>query len=384
MESIFLDYNGTTPIDPQVAEAMRPYIYEHFGNPSSSHMFGVGPKAALENARNQVAAMLGCEADEILFTSGGTESNNHAIRGVVSALTHQGNHVITSAVEHPAVLEVCRFVEKHGTTVTYLPVDRFGMVDPAHVEDAITSKTVLISIMHANNEVGTIQPIERITEIAKRHQVLVHTDCAQSVGKIPVNVDDLGIDLLSIAGHKIYAPKGIGALYVRRGVQIDELMLGAGQESGRRPGTENVIFSVALGEACTMVNKDLRDYSNHMKAMRDWLETRILSAIPGAQINGHPDQRLPNTSSFSFKGLKANEILDSLETVAASAGAACHSDSITISSVLEAMRIPMEFAMGTVRFSTGRYTTEEEIGKAADEVCRAVGRLARENVAMSS
>ena len=381
MESIFLDYNGTTPIDPQVAEAMLPYIYEHFGNPSSSHAFGVKPKAAVEHARSQIAAMLGCQADEIFFTSGGTESNNHAIRGAVSALAHQGNHVITSAVEHPAVLEVCRFLEKHGAVITYLPVDGSGMVDPVDVENAITSDTVLISIMHANNEVGTIQPIERISEIAKRHRVLVHTDCAQSVGKIPVNVDDLGIDLLSIAGHKIYSPKGIGALYVRKGVQVDQLQFGAGQESGKRPGTENVIFSVALGEACALVDQNIQEYSKQMKAMRDRLESQILAEFPGARINGHPEQRLPNTSSLSFQGLKANEILDSFEFVAASAGAACHSDSITLSSVLEAMKLPMEFAMGTVRFSTGRYTTEEQIDQAADEVCRVVGRLTQESAA---
>lgn len=377
MEPIYLDYNGTTPIDPQVAEAMLPYIYEYFGNPSSSHMFGEKPKLAMENARKQIASSLGCQSDEIFFTSGGTESNNHAIRGAVTSLAQRGNHVITSAVEHPAVVEVCRFLEKHGVTITYLPVDGFGMVDPVDVENAITPETVLISIMHANNEVGTIQPIERIAKIAKSHQVLVHTDCAQSVGKIPVNVDDLGVDLLSIAGHKIYAPKGIGALYIRKKVQIDQLMFGAGQENGQRPGTENVIYSVALGEAFAMVGKDLRNYSNHMKTMRDRLESRILSNVPGMRINGHPEQRLPNTSSLSFEGLKANEILDSFETIAASAGAACHSDSVTLSSVLVAMNVPIDFAMGTIRFSTGRQTTEEEVDAAADEVCRVVGSLSQ-------
>ena len=377
MELIYLDYNGTTPIDPQVAEAMLPYIYEYFGNPSSSHMFGEKPKLAIENARKQIASSLGCQSDEIFFTSGGTESNNHAIRGAVTSLAHRGNHVITSAVEHPAVVEVCRFLEKHGATITYLPVDGFGMVDPVDVENAITPETVLISIMHANNEVGTIQPIERISKIAKSHQVLVHTDCAQSVGKIPVNVDDLGVDLLSIAGHKIYAPKGIGALYIRKKVQIDQLMFGAGQENGQRPGTENVIYSVALGEAFAMVGKDLSNYSNHMKTMRDRLESRILSNFPGTRINGHPEQRLPNTSSLSFEGLKANEILDSFETIAASAGAACHSDSVTLSSVLVAMNVPIGFAMGTIRFSTGRQTTEEEVDAAADEVCRVVGLLSQ-------
>ena len=380
MEPIYLDYNGTTPIDPQVAEAMLPYIYEYFGNPSSSHMFGEKPKSAIENARIQIASSLGCQSDEIFFTSGGTESNNHAIRGAVTSLAQRGSHVITSAVEHPAVVEVCRFLEKHGATITYLPVDGFGMVDPVDVENAITPETVLISIMHANNEVGTIQPIEKISEIAKSHQVLVNTDCAQSVGKIPVNVDDLGVDLLSIAGHKIYAPKGIGALYIRKKVQIDQLMFGAGQENGQRPGTENVIYSVALGEAFAMVGKDLRSYSNHMKTMRDRLESGILSNVPGTRINGHPEQRLPNTSSLSFEGLKANEILDSFETIAASAGAACHSDSVTLSSVLVAMNVPVDFAMGTIRFSTGRHTTEEEVDAAADEVCRVVGLLSQRSL----
>ena len=380
MESIFLDYNGTTPIDPQVAESMLPYIYEHFGNPSSSHMFGTKPKDAIERARCQVASALGSRPDEVFFTSGGTESNNHAIRGTIAAAVHRGNHVITSAVEHPAVLEVCRFLELQGATVTYLPVDRFGMVDPHDVDEAITVQTVLISIMHANNEIGTVQPIRQISEIGRKHGVLVHSDCAQSVGKIAVNVDDLGVDLLSIAGHKIYAPKGIGALYIRRGTQIDELMQGAGQESGRRPGTENVIYSVALGEACALVEVNLKKYSGHMREMRDNLESQIVSKASDAQVNGHPDKRLPNTLSISFKGLKANEILDSLETVAASAGAACHSDSVTISSVLEAMKIPIEVAMGTVRLSTGRFTTEDQIDRAATEVLEAVDKLTPKRV----
>jgi cysteine sulfinate desulfinase/cysteine desulfurase-like protein len=254
------------------------------------------------------------------------------------------------------------------------------MVDPHDVDEAITVQTVLISIMHANNEIGTVQPIRQISEIGRKHGVLVHSDCAQSVGKIAVNVDDLGVDLLSIAGHKIYAPKGIGALYIRRGTQIDELMQGAGQESGRRPGTENVIYSVALGEACALVEVNLKKYSGHMREMRDNLESQIVSKASDAQVNGHPDKRLPNTLSISFKGLKANEILDSLETVAASAGAACHSDSVTISSVLEAMKIPIEVAMGTVRLSTGRFTTEDQIDRAATEVLEAVDKLTPKRV----
>ncbi len=377
MKPIYLDYNATTPIDLRVAEAMRPYIYDHFGNPSSSHVFGVTARKAVEKARQQVAEMLHCRIDELIFTSGGTESINYAIKGVARAYRRKGNHIITSAVEHPAVIDVCRHLEDNRCKVTVLPVDEFGLVNPEEVEEAISPQTILVSIMQANNEVGTIEPIQEITEIAHGHDVLVHTDCAQSVGKIPVHVDELGVDLLSVAGHKLYAPKGIGALYIRAGVELDKLIHGADHEMNRRAGTENVMQIVGLGEACELVTKNLSEFQEHMSKMRDRLENGLRERFPHVSVNGHPEKRLPNTSSISFKGLEANTVLSELVQVAASAGAACHSDSIDVSSVLEAMHVPMEYAMGTIRFSVGRYTTAEEIDRAIDEIVRVVERQAK-------
>ena len=375
MKVIYLDYNATTPIDPRVAKAMLPFIYEHFGNPSSSHVFGTVAKKAVENARRQVAEMLHAQVDEIVFTSGGSESNNTAIKGVAMAYRHKGNHIITSSVEHPAVTEVCRYLEEKGWQVTVLPVDGCGLVDPRQVEEAITPATVLITIMHANNEVGTIEPIEEIAEIAHRHSVLIHTDAAQSVGKIPVRVDELNVDLLSVAGHKLYAPKGIGALYVRRGVMLEKLIHGAGHEMNRRAGTENVIEEVGLGEACAMVRENLDAYRSHVRTMRDRIENGLKKRFPDLRINGHPEKRLPNTSSLSFRGMEANTILSKLEGVAASAGAACHTDHVEVSSVLKAMNVALEYAMGTLRLSVGRTTSEAEVDRAVDEISRVVQGL---------
>jgi cysteine desulfurase len=373
MEPIYLDYNATTPIDPQVAEAILPYIHQHFGNPSSGHIYGARAKMAVDEARGQVASLLGCQANEIIFTSGGTEANNYAIKGAVGAYQDKGNHIITSSVEHPAVIEVCKYLETRGCRVTYLPVDQYGLVHPKQVQDAITPRTVLVTIMHANNEVGTIEPVREIAEIAHQHGVLVHADCAQSVGKVPVLVDELGVDLLSIAGHKLYAPKGIGALYVRDGVKLEKLIHGAGHEMDWRAGTENVIEIVALGKACQLIEQNLPTYSQHMGRMRDRLESGLRRAFPELGINGHPEKRLPNTCSASFKGLEANILLAELKNVAASAGAACHSDKVEVSSVLEAMQVPLEYAMGTIRLSVGRYTTEEEIDQALKEIQQVVG-----------
>ena len=372
MNPVYLDYNATTPIDPRVAEAMLPYIYEHFGNPSSGHLYGRNANEGVSVARRQVAGMLGCHSDELIFTSGGTESNNYAIKGALAANRSRGNHMITSAVEHPAVIEVCKFLESQGYRVTYLPVDQYGMVDPRQVEEAITPQTTLISIMHANNEVGTIEPIEEIAGIAHRHGVLLHADCAQSAGKIPVLVDELGVDLLSLAGHKLYAPKGIGALYVRNGVTLEKQMHGASHEGGWRAGTENVILMAALGQACELIQHNLPGYRRHMERMRDRLELGLKDAFGEVRINGHPGKRLPNTSSVSFKRVEANTVLAEMEDLAASAGAACHSDRVEVSSVLEAMGVPLEYAMGTLRFSVGRYTTAEEIDRAVAEVAKVV------------
>ena len=373
MIPIYLDYNATTPIDPRVARAMIPFVNEHYGNPSSGHALGVTTKKAVERARKQVAELLGCDLEEVIFTSGGSESNNFAIKGVADAYADRGNHIITSAVEHPAVSEVCKYLERKGCRVSVIPVDGNGLVDAKDVEAAITPQTILVTIMHANNEVGTIQPIRDISDAAHRRGVLVHTDCAQSIGKIPARVDELGVDLLSVAGHKLYGPKGIGALYVRSGVKLENLVHGAHHEMHRRAGTENVIEIVGLGEACMYAGEDLAEHSGHLGGLRDRLEDGIKSEFPWVRINGHRELRLPNTSSVSFKGLEATTILSELTGVAASAGAACHADGVELSSVLEAMKVPMEYAMGTVRFSTGRFTTVDEIDTAIEQI-RAVVR----------
>ena len=374
-KAIYLDYNATTPVDKRVADAMLPYLYEHFGNPSSSHKFGIEAKKGVESARTQTANMLGCKVDEIIFTSGGSESNNQAIIGTALANREQGKHIITSSIEHPAVLEVCDYLRKFGFSITILPVDGKGRVSPRDVEGAITPQTILISIMHANNEVGTIEPIKEISEIAHSHNIILHTDAAQSIGKILVRVDDLGVDLLSIAGHKLYAPKGIGVLYIRTGIEIEKIIHGADHERNLRAGTENVLEIVGLGKACELVDRHLDDFAKKFSHMRDQLEHEIMSEFPWVKINGDLENRLPNTSNISFKGIEANLILSELDTVAASAGAACHTDQVDISHVLQAMQIPSEIAMGTIRFSTGRMTTKENIKVAAKEIINVIRKL---------
>jgi cysteine desulfurase len=379
IKPIYLDYNGTTPHAPEVVAAMRPFLEVEFGNPSSSHWYGIAPKQAVESARKQVAGILNCRPQELFFTSGGTESNNHAITGTARALRARGNHIITSAFEHPAVLEVCRYLEKDGFETTFLPVTADGLVDPAEVEKAIRPATILISIMHANNEVGTIQPLAQISQIAKEHGIVMHTDAAQSVGKIPTDVQDLGVDLLSVAGHKVYAPKGIGALYIRPPLKPEKFCHGAGQERGWRAGTENVLEIVGLGKACEIAARDLQRNMAHMQRLRDRLHKGLTAELTGARLNGHSVKRLPNTLSLSFKGVEANRILEEIGLeVAASAGAACHSDTVEISHVLEAMKVPLEWAKGTLRFSVGRMTTTEEIDKAIEIVTRAVKKLRKE------
>lgn len=364
-QKIYLDFNASTPIAPEVAEAMRPFFTQHFGNPSSCHWAGEPAREAVEKARRQVAGLLQCHPSEIVFTSGGSESNNHAIKGAFFALREKGNHIITTQIEHPAVLNPCRFLEKLGGKVTYIGVDRFGGVDPEEFEKAITLKTILISVMHANNEVGTIQPIEEISKMAKEHGILFHTDAAQSVGKIETKVDDLGVDLLSVAGHKVYAPKGVGALYIRGGTPVEPLIHGAGHESGRRAGTENVLLIVGLGKACEIAKK----YSDDDK-IRDFRDRfwKLLEKNFGSGIilNGHFTHRLPNTLNISFIGKLGGEILSQLEGVAASTGAACHSGSVELSPVLRAMGISPEVGMGAIRFSLGRTTTIEELERVVE------------------
>ncbi|NQU26871.1 MAG: selenide, water dikinase SelD [Candidatus Marinimicrobia bacterium] len=375
MDHIYLDYNATSPIDPRVVEAMQPYISQHFGNPSSSHSFGVTARKAVNAARRQVADMLGCSTAEILFASGGSEANNYAIKGVAEAYRDRGNHIITSAIEHPSVSEVCAHLATQGFKITYLPVDEFGLIDPQQVEEAITPQTILISIMHANNEIGTIEPIAEITDIAHGHGVLIHSDCAQSLGKIPVTVAELGVDLLSFAGHKLYAPKGIGALYIRDGLKLSKQIHGADHELNRRAGTENVIEIVGLGKACQLAGDGLEKSTAHLHQLRDRLEAGVKKEFPQIRINGHPKKRLPNTASISFPHQEANTILSELDTVAASAGAACHADQVDVSTVLQAIQVPLEYAMGTIRFSVGRFTTSAEIDRAITEISRVVKRL---------
>lgn len=375
-EPIYLDYNATTPHDPEVVAAMRPYLEEHFGNPSSSHLYGARAANAVENARRQVASLLNCRPDEIVFTSGGTESNNYAIKGTAFALRNKGNHIITTQIEHPAVIEVCKFLAEHGFRVTYLPVDEFGRINVRDVEEAAAPETILITIMHANNEVGAVEPIEQVSAIAKERGIVLHTDAAQSLGKIPTDVSTLGVDLLSVAGHKLYAPKGIGALYMRQGIQPAKLIHGAGQERGRRAGTENVLEIVGLGKACEIAKRDLEKNASHMKATRDRLHDGLREKLTDIRLNGHPEMRLPNTLSLSFLGADANTLLAEIEDrVAASAGAACHSGGVEISYVLKAMNVPVEWAKGTLRFSTGRSNTEAEIDRAIKIISDAVLRI---------
>ncbi|MEE4602246.1 MAG: cysteine desulfurase family protein [Desulfobacteraceae bacterium] len=372
---IYLDYNATTPHDPEVIDAMRPFLEKEFGNPSSSHWYGTRPKKAVMEARRRVASLINCEAEEIVFTSGGTESNNHALKGVAMACREKGNHIITSQIEHPAILEVCAYLEKIGYEVTYLPVDEHGMVRVSDVSDAITSKTILITIMHANNEVGTIQPIAEISELAKKHGILLHTDAAQSLGKISTDVGTLGVDLLSVAGHKLYATKGVGALYIRSGLILTQFMHGAGQESGWRAGTENVLEIVGLGKACEIARRDLEKNMNHMLAMRDRLYDGIKTECHQVRLNGHPEKRLPNTLSISFHNYEANRILEKIGSeVVASAGAACHSDTVEVSHVLKAMGTPLDWAKGTLRLTTGRHTTADDIDRAVQVISDAVKR----------
>lgn len=374
---IYLDYNATTPVDKEAAEAMKPYLTEYFGNPSSSHSFGTETKKAVENARRQVAALINCSPQEIIFTSGGTESNNHALKGAAFANRHKGNHIITTTIEHPAVTEVCKYLESRGFRITYVPVDDQGLISPQELENAITPQTILISVMHANNEIGTIQPISDIADIAHRHNIIFHTDAAQSAGKYPVDVKEMGVDLLSIAGHKLYAPKGIGALYIKDGVVLEKLIHGADHEQNKRAGTENVPEIAGLGKACETAMRDLGKNIAHMQKTRDLLHDLLGQTIPGIKLNGHPLLRLPNTLSLSFKGLEANILLNEMEAegIAASAGAACHTDSIDVSPVLTAIGLETDFAMGTIRFSTGRFTTEDEIRRSAEIITGIISRL---------
>ncbi len=375
--TIYLDYNATTPIDPEVANEMLPYIQTFFGNPSSSYSVGRTSKEAINKARKQVAILINARPEEIVFTSCATESNNLAIHGFVLASKDKGKHIITSAVEHPAVTEVCKYLTVLGYGITYLPVDNFGSVNPVDVEKAIRSDTVLITIMHANNEVGTIQPISEIAAIAKKNNITFHTDASQSVGKIVVDVATLGVDLLTIAGHKLYAPKGIGALYIKHGVKIENLLYGASQEKGIRPGTENVIHIVGLGKACEMANRDFDKNSQNMLSMRDSLLKGLRNNLGDqVKVNVNLQNCLPNTLSIAFDKVEAHTLASVIsKDIFISTGSACHADSVEISPVLKAMNIEFMTAASTVRISTGKYTTMDEIDRAVEIISHAVLKL---------
>lgn len=369
-ERIYLDYNASTPIAAEVAEAMRPFLSEDYGNPSGLHWAGLPAKAAVERARGQVASLLGAAPQEIVFTSGGSESNNYAIKGTFFANRSHGEHVITTAIEHPSVSEPCKFLEGLGGKVTYLPVDGYGLVDPEAVRRALTARTVLISVMHANNEVGTIEPIAEIGRLARERGILFHTDAAQTLGKVPARVDELNVDLLTMAGHKLYGPKGVGALYVRSGSLVGSFVHGASHESGRRAGTENVLGVVGLGAACELAGEWVG--KSGMRELRDRFWEELRGAFgERVSLNGHPELRLPNTLSVNFIGRIGAEILEGLEGVAASTGSACHAGSVELSGVLKAMGVSPEHGMGTIRFSLGRSTSAEQI----DRVVAALGKL---------
>ncbi|HEX5273287.1 MAG TPA: cysteine desulfurase family protein [Gemmataceae bacterium] len=383
MPPIYLDYNATTPPDPAVVEAMLPYLREHFGNPSSTHAYGKAAHDAVERARRQVADLINAEPDEIVFTGGGTEASNYAITGTFFAtfggvfghLFHKEVHAITTAVEHPATLQPLAFVKRLGCAVTILGVDRFGRVDPGAVRGAIGRKTRLVTVMHSNNEVGTLQPIREIAESARERGALVHTDAAQSLGKVQIDVKELDVDLLTVAGHKLYAPKGVGALYVRRGTKLEPFVHGAGHEGGRRAGTENVPYLVGLGKACELARESLPAATAKLRGLRDRLWERLRAALgERVVLNGHPQSRLPNTLNVNFVGHVGADLLAAVPEVAASTGSACHEGSVVQSPVLCAMGVPPELGRGAVRLTVGRFTTPDEVDRAAEALARGAAR----------
>jgi cysteine desulfurase len=369
-DPIYLDHNASTPPLPEVVDAMQPYLREHFGNPFSAHVFGERTREAVERARGEVAGLLGCLPDEVTFTSGGTEANNLAIRGVTEARSDR-RHIITSSVEHPATVQPCEYLAARAWGVDVAKVDRAGRVHPDEVAALLRDDTALVTIMHANNETGTIQPIAEIAHIARERGVVVHTDAAQSVGKIPLCVPDLGVDLLSVAGHKFGAPKGVGALFVKRDTPIRPLLLGAAHERGLRPGTENVASIVGLGRACALARSRLAAADTRVSALRDRLWERLQAGISGIRLHGHPTECLPNTLNVGFPGVRGSAVLAAAPEVAASTGSACHEGSEVPSRVLTAMGFAAEDALEAVRLSLGFTTTQEEVDRAAGALVRA-------------
>jgi cysteine desulfurase len=377
MRRIYLDYAATTPTHPDVLKAMLPYFNEAFGNPSTIYSCGQEAKGAIEEARTQVANLIGAHDEEIAFTGGGTEADNFAIKGVAFANGGKGNHIITSSIEHHAVLNTCKFLEKRGFNITYLLVDNYGLVDPDDVRRAITEKTILISVMHANNEVGTIEPITEIGKIAREAGVSFHTDAVQTVGHIPVDVNEMGVDLLSISAHKLYGPKGVGAIYIRKGTKLVSLMHGGEQERRRRAGTENVPGIVGFGKAAEYARQEINEESERLTCLRDRLITGLLERIDHTNLNGHPVRRLPNNVNISVDFVEGESMLLTLdlEGICASTGSACSSGSLEPSHVLLAMGLSHERAHGSLRFTLGKWTTEEEIQRVLAVLPRVVAKL---------
>ena len=377
MERIYLDNNATTRVLPEVADAMAPYFTKFYGNASSLHSFGREARKAVEDARDKVASLISASPEEIVFTGSGTEADNQAVRGILEANRKRGNHVISSTIEHPAVLEVCNYIEKEGAKVTRIPVNSNGIVKLDDLEKAFTDKTVLVSIMLANNEVGAIQPIPEIVKLAKKRGVLVHTDAVQAVGKIPVSVDELSVDALSMSAHKFHGPKGVGALYVRKGVKISPLLYGGGHERGRRPGTENVAGIVGMGKACEIARRELTDYGRRVSALRNRLEQKILQTVASTYVNGDREKRLPNTTNISFEYVEGEGIVLSLDLkgIAVSTGSACATGKLEPSHVLIEMGLSPALAQGAIRFSISSEITEEQIDYTAESIVEVVDRL---------
>jgi cysteine desulfurase len=360
MQNIYLDYNASTPLALEVIDAMMPLLQDFYGNPSALHWAGSPVKELLQKARKQVATLIGCAPGEIIFTSGGSEANNLALKGYYFKNKSKGTHIITSKIEHPAVMNPCKFLEQLGARVTYVGVDQYGRVSPEEIKKAITKETILISIMHSNNETGTLQPIQKIGQLAKEYGIAFHTDASQSVGKVPVHVNELKVDLLTIAGHKLYAPKGIGALYIKEGINLEPLIHGAGHEFGLRAGTENTLLAVGLGKACEIAEKYVGKGS--LKELTDYFWERLQNEYGDhVKLNGHPEERLPNTLNVSFVKKIGQDLLAVIPQLAASTGSACHAGSIELSPVLKEMAVPEEVGMGAIRFSLGRQTTKDEI-----------------------
>ncbi len=376
-KKIYLDYAATTPTDPRVVKAMLPYFTKSFGNPSSIHSFGQEGKRAIEEARDKVANLIGAESEEIVFTSGGTEADNFALKGVAFANEKKGNHIITTAIEHHAVIEACKFLEKRGFKVIYLPVDRDGLVNPEDVKKSITDKTILISVMHANNEIGTIEPIVEVGKIAQEREIYFHTDAVQTTGHLPLDVDELNVDLLSMSSHKLYGPKGVGALYIRKGTRVISFMHGGEQERRRRASTENVPGIVGLGKAVEIAKEEMNEEAKHLTSLRDRLINGILERIREVRLNGHPTQRLPNNVNVSIEFVEGESMLLNLDLagVAASTGSACSSSSLEPSHVLLAIGLSPEIAHGSLRFTLGRGTNEEDINYVLEILPKIVTKL---------